>query len=164
MDGIVQSPLGPILLKRFKDVDSYCRLSNCVMTDAIFEYGLLEINKLRDAKEMSLEYCNSMCEIMNKSFLKRSDTLLIFTTCNHIDMTTHSLNSLRYAPDSFDIIVIDDYSVDGTVEYLVKRVSIMGYMCFRNLYCRVMLWLRKINHMDLPILGTLVTGGNELYL
>jgi hypothetical protein len=49
------------------------------------------------------------------------DTLLVFTTCNHVNMSIHSLESLSSSPDQFDILVIDDHSVDGTVQILTKK-------------------------------------------
>lgn len=49
------------------------------------------------------------------------DTLLVYTTCNHVNMSIHSLESISSAPDLFDILVIDDHSIDGTVHILTKK-------------------------------------------
>jgi hypothetical protein len=49
------------------------------------------------------------------------DTLLVYTTCNHVNMSIHSLESLSSASDKFDILVIDDHSIDGTVDILIKK-------------------------------------------
>ncbi len=52
----------------------------------------------------------------------KHELLLIFTTCNQINMSALSLSYLRSAIVGIaDLIVIDDYSEDGTVDLLSKR-------------------------------------------
>jgi hypothetical protein len=46
--------------------------------------------------------------------------LIVFTTCNQLQMTILSLQYMR-VPDVADLLVVDDHSTDGTVEYLQKR-------------------------------------------
>ena len=54
-------------------------------------------------------------------------TLLVLTTCNHIDMTAVALdfmmqpNSLSDYDYKFDILIVDDHSVDGSATYFKKR-------------------------------------------
>ena len=55
------------------------------------------------------------------SFSPSHDTLLIFTTCNHISTTIRALKHLKFSLNSADLIIVDDHSIDGTVEYLVKK-------------------------------------------
>jgi glycosyltransferase involved in cell wall biosynthesis len=50
---------------------------------------------------------------------------------NHLDITILAINSLESTRDNFDILVVDDFSIDGTPEYLTKKVrhhDIMGHM------------------------------------
>lgn len=60
-------------------------------------------------------------ESKNYQPLLERGTLLVFTTCNHVNMSIHSLESISSAPDEFDILVIDDHSIDGTVHILNKK-------------------------------------------
>ena len=51
----------------------------------------------------------------------KAEMLIVYTTCNQISMTILSLQFLRNTDKLGDIIVIDDHSTDGTVEYLRKK-------------------------------------------
>ena len=51
----------------------------------------------------------------------KSDVLIIFTTCNQLAITILSLQYLTNSEDRGDLLVIDDHSTDGTVEYLRKK-------------------------------------------
>ena len=51
------------------------------------------------------------------------DTLIVFTTCNHIDMTVLALEYLTHSLDVSDLVVIDDNSLDGTG--IVQTVFLM---------------------------------------
>ena len=42
------------------------------------------------------------------------DTLIVFTTCNHIEMTVLALEYLKHSLETADLIVVDDFSIDGT--------------------------------------------------
>lgn len=49
--------------------------------------------------------------------------LIIFTTCNHLSHSVLSLASISCNdPSTYDLLVIDDHSTDGTVAYLKKHV------------------------------------------
>ena len=54
-------------------------------------------------------------------FTALHDTLLIFTTCNHIATTIRALKHLKFSLHSSDLMIVDDHSIDGTVEYLIKK-------------------------------------------
>lgn len=51
----------------------------------------------------------------------KGEVLIVYTTCNQLSMTILSLQFLRNTDKIADIIVIDDHSTDGTVEYLQKN-------------------------------------------
>lgn len=52
---------------------------------------------------------------------EQNDVLFVLTTCNHLKYTIQALETLRRSADSFDLIVIDDFSIDGTPDYLIKK-------------------------------------------
>lgn len=49
------------------------------------------------------------------------DTLICFTTCNELKMTIESLEYIKKSLDMADLVVVDDHSIDGTVQYLQKK-------------------------------------------
>lgn len=51
----------------------------------------------------------------------RLNTLLLLTTCNHLDTTVLVLSYLKQSLIDADLIIVDDHSTDGTVEYLLKK-------------------------------------------
>lgn len=51
----------------------------------------------------------------------KGEILIVYTTCNQLSMTVLSLQYLRNTDKIADIIVVDDHSTDGTVEYLRKK-------------------------------------------
>lgn len=57
------------------------------------------------------------------------DTLIVFTTCNHIEMTVLALEYLKHSLDEADLIVVDDFSSDGTGNF---RVRVLMFFCFLN--------------------------------
>ena len=64
--------------------------------------------------------CEKICERLTSSLVTHTRTLVVLTTCNHIDATLPSLYALRHQSDEFNIVVIDDFSVDGTPDILIK--------------------------------------------
>lgn len=64
---------------------------------------------------------------IDPTFLDRSissskgEILIVYTTCNQLSMTILSLQYLRNTAKVADIIVVDDHSTDGTVEFLQKK-------------------------------------------
>lgn len=52
---------------------------------------------------------------------QRKDTLIVFTTCNQLKMTMYALEYIKPALAYADLLIVDDYSVDGTVDYLTKK-------------------------------------------
>lgn len=91
----------------------------------LFEDSVLELKTL-DNSETPLngfdDKCSNGCRDLVNSRHTHSHTLLVFTTCNHLDMSIHALQSLRSMSDSFDMVIVDDHSVDGTSDYLHKKV------------------------------------------
>ncbi len=51
----------------------------------------------------------------------RKDLLIVLTTCNQLKMTIFALEYLRETHPEADLLVVDDHSVDGTVDYLIKK-------------------------------------------
>lgn len=49
------------------------------------------------------------------------DTLIVFTTSDRLEMTVVALKRLKESVADFDLIIVDNHSVDGTVPYLVKK-------------------------------------------
>jgi GT2 family glycosyltransferase len=47
-------------------------------------------------------------------------TLLLISTCNHVGYTVKFVESLKAVSDDFDLLVVDDHSVDGTPEILTR--------------------------------------------
>lgn len=76
--------------------------------------------------------CSRMKKMANKpnstvsEMTAARDTLIVLTTKNNLQMTMLALDYLKSAQDDADLIIIDDNSSDGTVEYLIKR----GYAVF----------------------------------
>lgn len=66
--------------------------------------------------------CSAICSIADDHLKRHSDILVIVTTCNHIDATMDALSTLRDNSDKFDLVIIDDYSIDGTSDILIKHV------------------------------------------
>jgi hypothetical protein len=42
------------------------------------------------------------------------DTLIVFTTCNHLDWTVLALEYLKFSLELADLVIVDDFSLDGT--------------------------------------------------
>lgn len=51
----------------------------------------------------------------------RAIPLIAITTCNQFNITRQLVNALEKLHDSFDVIFVDDFSTDGTVQYLKSR-------------------------------------------
>ena len=68
--------------------------------------------------------CDYICAQVHDAMTARpSNPLLIITTCNHIASTLGLVESIEKNGDNFDVLFVDDNSVDGTPQYLAKRVS-----------------------------------------
>jgi hypothetical protein len=74
------------------------------------------------ASHLSIEKCSEICNTASNLLKSHNEVLVIVTTCNHIAATLEALSTLRDNSDSFDLVVIDDYSVDGTADILIKQV------------------------------------------
>lgn len=54
--------------------------------------------------------------------MNSKNTLLVFTTANQLEYTTKCYDSFIYhKPESIDVLIVDDASNDGTVEYARKQ-------------------------------------------
>jgi hypothetical protein len=108
---------------------SYCAADRCPIFNSPLSLVLRDYNASKLPAKYSLfpnslPECIDICRALEPVAKKNSDTLLVFTTCNHLNMSVLSLQALRHARDSFDLVVIDDHSVDGTPDYLRKKVAL----------------------------------------
>ena len=139
LEGVYRDAYGsPVYLKK-----AYNTLSVSPIDHKYNDFSIREIYEYYDlidyTQNPAIKKWNIVSNLNRKhSFINSQsvhsvhDTLLVYTTCNHINMTMHSLESLSSAPDSFDILVIDDHSVDGTVPILNKK----GYSVISKLIAR----------------------------
>lgn len=49
------------------------------------------------------------------------DAVIVLTTCNQLPFTIHCLSYLKSSFALSDLVIVDDHSVDGTVEYLQRK-------------------------------------------
>ena len=84
-------------------------------------YSNIEIDIRRSIHEFSGSDCAIIQSRMKDDIHLQHDTLLVFTTCNHLEVTILAINSLESGKDKYDILVVDDYSIDGTADYLIKQ-------------------------------------------
>jgi hypothetical protein len=111
------------------DIGGFCPLNEVDFNyDAysllLHEYGIpdfKDINWGKLDKQLSPTQCNQTLGNFVNSIKVRKELLVILTTCNHLDMTIATLHSLEKVNDQFDILVIDDHSVDDTITYLRKK-------------------------------------------
>lgn len=112
------------------DEGGYCLVASAA--DGLGSLGLSEYNLKSyteigwDAGINNRQFSNSDCSIINSRFESAAktihDTLVVFTTCNHLEITILAIDSLERSRDKFDVLVVDDFSVDGTPDYLIKQV------------------------------------------
>jgi hypothetical protein len=108
---------------------SYCAVDQCSIFNSplsavLSDYNASKLPAKYSQLRSSVSECADICKTLELASKKKSDTLLVFTTCNHLNMSVLSLQALRHAKDSFDLVVIDDHSKDGTAEYLRKKVKL----------------------------------------
>jgi hypothetical protein len=134
-------------LKSAPKIASLCPLNKCP------NYELLEAlnnlygdipsgDKVKDIMKLAnVSYdsslCSAMCAELSSAARKHSSTLLAITTSNLFEMTAGFLSLLDSVKDDFDLVFIDDNSSDGTVEYLVKKVTVVrgtGLHNFTHIY------------------------------
>ena len=61
--------------------------------------------------------------IKNKLTPKAANSLLlIICTCNQLSFSIKTLQSIKRVNDVFDLLIIDDFSTDGTAAFLIKKV------------------------------------------
>jgi hypothetical protein len=53
--------------------------------------------------------------------LPMKEMLIVLTTCNQLNMTVLALEYIKDTFSEADLIIVDDYSIDGTPEYLIKK-------------------------------------------
>ena len=109
---------------------------SCVLTEsklmrsygfALREYNITPYSDIKARinehnRHFSAEDCSHIQSSLEQGAKTTRDTLVVFTTCNHLEMTVISIKSLERSRDRFDLLVVDDFSIDGTADYLIKKV------------------------------------------
>ena len=119
------------------------QIGRCVLTNsswmrsygvALGEYNIksysdivMRINKQNS--NFSAADCSRVQSRLEQEAKTLADTLVVFTTCNQLRMTVRALSSLQSCQDQFDLLVVDDFSIDGTVDYLMKKVPARSLRC-----------------------------------
>jgi hypothetical protein len=118
------------------DETGYCVInsSDALGSSGLHEYNLKSYSKVASSASVdNREFSSEDCAIMNSRFEKdaktKQDTLMVFTTCNHLEITVLAIASLERGRDKYDVLVVDDYSVDGTPDYLIKQVCSGIFSC-----------------------------------
>lgn len=86
-----------------------------------FSHSFDLTSKLQQSIDSKLDFVSYFPGIKHKMPKKRSEMLLVFTTCNQLEVTILSLQHLKNIESLIDILIVDDHSTDGTVEYLRKK-------------------------------------------
>lgn len=127
-EGLYQDENGtPVYLRRVASTLSVTAIAsfyNHINTSSLFQlYNLVDFTKNSALNKWSIgKNLKRTHSFETMRYLPSTrDTLLVYTTCNHVNMSIHSLESISSSPDQFDILVIDDHSVDGTVQILTKK-------------------------------------------
>ena len=127
---------------------SICPLKRCehhqLYSEIYSLYGGIHLaaEKLKDiARQVNISYdaatCAHYCGRLHASFRRHNDMLVVVTTSNQFEMTAKLLQSLNTVKEPFDLVFVDDSSVDGTPEYLVKKVDRIFYIDVLS-YCLCM--------------------------
>ncbi len=109
-------PVVPLLYEKMSDN------SILVLDDGVREEEK-EITRRweNEFEDISIEYLNfqSGAFVVNKSYQNNEDrVLLIFTTANQFEYNIKGLKSImQNKPDYVDVVVYDDASIDGTIEW-----------------------------------------------
>jgi hypothetical protein len=107
---------------RFVEIDS-CKMATLLDVFELSQNPIIQTDSLFTEK-IPTENQNLSVESVSidRSFMEtESQILIVYTTCNQLPMTILSLQFLRNTDKLADLVVIDDHSTDGTVEYLRKR-------------------------------------------
>ena len=85
----------------------------------IIDISRLNIN-LFDTKNRQV-LRDEVSDSFNKPFVPQKEMLIILTTCNQLKMTIFALEYLKATHAAADFLIVDDHSIDGTVDYLIKK-------------------------------------------
>jgi hypothetical protein len=81
-------------------------------------------NSITEFNRLNLTYIYQIPKLLSTSSLavnNNKELLIVLTTCNQLNMTVLVLDYLKDTLLDADLIIVDDYSVDGTPEYLIKK-------------------------------------------
>ncbi len=107
---------------RLAQVDS-CMMSTLLDIFEMSQNSILPVDRLLFTLNPNNNFSLSVESVsIDRSFMEtESQILIVYTTCNQLPMTILSLQFLRNTDKLADLVVIDDHSTDGTVEYLRKK-------------------------------------------
>lgn len=100
-----------------------CQATTLVDLFNVLHNPIVDITKLYPSFTSNTKLTLSIdAPVLDRSYMEtESQILIIYTTCNQLPMTILSLQFLRNTDKLADLLVVDDHSTDGTVEYLQKR-------------------------------------------
>lgn len=100
----------------------YEALGECNRAYLCYEQSLYLCNNEDNKKEI----CNSIDKIKNNNSVSVNNVSFIILTYNQLDYTKLCINSIRkYCnKDTYEIIIVDNHSTDGTVEWLKMQEDI----------------------------------------
>jgi hypothetical protein len=107
---------------RFAEQNS-CNMSTLLDVFEASQNPILPIRELYPKLSVNTAMTLSVeVPVVDRSFVKtESQLLIVYTTCNQLSMTILSLQFLRNTDKLADLLIVDDHSTDGSVEYLRKR-------------------------------------------
>lgn len=109
----------------FPEID-LCRASTLLNLFEVAQNDRVDIHKIypnfREVISGHMHQLSVEPVQLDRSFSSsKGEVLIVYTTCNQLSMTILSLQFLRNTDKLADIIIVDDHSTDGTVEYLQKK-------------------------------------------
>ena len=112
----------------------YFRVVSLLSVSPLMSFGIMysldnKLSALMKEQTSIIYKENSNFDFINKlkvRFLSIDATLvnemlIVLTTCNQLNMTVLALEYIKDTFNDADLIIVDDYSIDGTPEYLIKK-------------------------------------------
>lgn len=111
--------------KQFTMLDAdLCRTYTLLNLFELSQMDRVDVNSLFRHKPIAAKE-NRMLSVppapLSIGVYSKREILIVYTTCNQLSMTIMSLQYLRNTGKVADVVVIDDHSTDGTVEYVKKK-------------------------------------------
>lgn len=94
---------------------------NLAQNDRVAINQLYPNLNIRQLEYLRHEYNLSIDPVPLKRPKKSRELLIVYTTCNQLQMSVLTLQFLKNTENIADLVIIDDFSTDGTFEYLLKK-------------------------------------------